>query len=321
MITAIANEGLPAVQYHQLSWDSIATAWPTGSVTSDYSDYPQVQPQEIPLLGRAKPVILDLEVLRLSSSDQTSHPDSWKYYVPNSQPQNHDPTVHSNSHVIPTVQTDNNGEQLHNTEIFLRGWPDQALDTVCGWGSSERHTRLVRKRFAEILNTYNVGTLNDAGCGDLAWMSMIDLEGVDYVGYDIYERANWAELRQRGYRLDILDVTKKEPRPADLLICRDVFIHLPNDMILPTLERFRHSASLLLTTSYISDPILSEGGFSNFKRMNEPSLHHRKLDLTLPPFNLGQPLVRIPEDSPNKYLGLWDMTRLPTGPYAMKSLS
>jgi hypothetical protein len=316
MVTAIANEGFPAVQYHQLSWDSRATAWPTGSVAGDYSDYPQVQPQEIPLLGRAKPVILDSQVLRLSSSwDQTSHPDSWKIYVSNSQPQNNDPAVHSNrlSREVPTVQTFNHGEQLHSTEIFLQGWPDQAHDTVCGWGSSELHTRLVRKEFAEILNSYHVGTLNDAGCGDLAWMSMIDLKGVDYVGYDIYERPNWAELRQRGYRLDVLDITKSEPRPADLLICRDVFIHLPNDMILPALERFRRSASLLLTTSYTSDPSSSEGEFSNFKRINEPSLRHRKLDLTLPPFNLGQPLVRIPEDSPNKYLGLWDMTRLPTG--------
>lgn len=316
MIAAIANDGLPAVQYHQLSWDSIATAWPTGSVTGDYSYYPQVQPQETPLLGRATPVVLDSQVLGLSSLwDQTSHPDNWTYYVPNSQPQNHDPAVHSNgsSREVSTAQTVNYGEQLHNTEIFLRGWPDQAPDTVCGWGSSEQHTRLVRKEFAEILNVYHVETLNDAGCGDLAWMSMIDLEGVDYIGYDIHERANWAELRQRGYRLDVLDITANESRPADLLICRDVFIHLPNDMVLPALERFRRSASLLLTTSYTSEPSLSEGEFSNFKRMNEPSLHHGKLDLTLPPFNLGQPLVRIPENSPNKYLGLWDMTRPPTG--------
>ncbi|KAJ5378103.1 uncharacterized protein N7496_005512 [Penicillium cataractarum] len=85
-------------------------------------------------------------------------------------------------------------------------------------------------------------------------------------------------------------------------------------MILPALERFRRSASLLLTTSYTSDSRTSQKKFSNFQRMNEPSLHHAKLDLTLPPFNLGQPLLRIPEDSPNKYLGLWDMTRLPNVP-------
>lgn len=296
MIAAIANECFSAVQYDQLSWDPIANARPTGLVTGGYySHHLQLPPQEI------LPVA---QVLGLSSSwDQTSHPGGWNYYLPNLQSQNdHDPAVV------------NFGELSHSTEIFLRGWPDQALDTVCGWGSSEQHTRRVRKEFAEILNTYQVGTLNDAGCGDLAWMSMIDLRGVDYVGYDIYERPNWAELRQRGYQLDILDITANESRPADLLICRDVFIHLPNDMILPALERFRRSATLLLTTSYTSDASTSQGEFSNFQRMNEPNLCHAKLDLTLPPFNLGRPLVRIPEDSPNKYLGLWDMSRLPTGP-------
>jgi hypothetical protein len=296
MIAAIANECFPAVQYDQLSWDSIATAWPTGLVAGGcHSQHLQLPLQEI------LPVA---QVLGLSSSwDQTSRPDGWKCYSPNSQSQNnHSPAIV------------NSGEPSHSTEIFLQGWPDQALDTVCGWGSSEQHTRRVRKEFAEILNTYQVETLNDAGCGDLAWMSMIDLRGVDYVGYDMYERANWAELRQSGYQLDILDITANESRPADLLICRDVFIHLPNDMILPALERFRRSASLLLTTSNTSDSNTSQGEFSNFQRMNEPSLRHAKLDLTLPPFSLGRPLVRIPEDSPNKYLGLWDMTRLPTGP-------
>lgn len=292
MIAAIANEYLPAIKYGQLSWDSIATAWPTGLLTDGYySHHLQLPPQEI------LPVA---QVLGISSSwDQTRHPDDWKYYFPNSQSQKDHDSIIVNS-----------GEPSHSTEIFLQGWPDQALDTVCGWGSSKQHTRRVRKDFAQILKTYQVVTLNDAGCGDLAWISMVDLRGIDYVGYDIYERANWAEMRQRGYQLDILDITANESRPADLLICRDVFIHLPNDMILPALERFRRSASLLLTTSYTGDSSSSQE-FSNFQRMNEPSLRHAKLDLTLPPFNLGHPLVRIPEDSPNKYLGLWDMTRLP----------
>lgn len=312
-MSAIANEGYAAVQYYQLSRDSIATAWPRSSVTSDYLHHPHLHPEDIPHLGEPEPVLLDSQVLeRILSWNRTGPRDSWKYYVPNSQSQNCDPAVYSieNSHEASTAQADNYGVQLHGMEIFSQGWPDQALDTVCGWGSSEQHTRLIRKRFVEILNIYQVESLNDAGCGDLAWMSMIDLKGVDYVGYDVHERANWAELRQRGYRLDVLDITSNDLRPADMLICRDVFIHLPNDMILPSLERLRRSAALLLTTSYTSDPSLGEGEFSNFKRMNEPSIHHQKLDLTLPPFSLGQPLVRIPENSPNKYLGLWNMTHL-----------
>ncbi|KAJ5992583.1 hypothetical protein N7451_008307 [Penicillium sp. IBT 35674x] len=311
MIAAIAKAGFPVNQHPQLSWDLISTAWPTGLVTGNYSYDTQVEPQVLPLLGIGNPATLDLQVLELSSLwDQTSHSDRSKYCVPGLPLQNNDQAVEFEGDFldVPPVHELSSREQLHNTEIFSRGWPDQAPDTVCGWGSSEQHTRLVRQELVELLNTYHVKVLNDAGCGDLAWMSMIDLEGVDYIGYDLYERASWADLRQRGYQLDVLDITANELRPANLLVCRDVFIHLPNDMILATLDRFRRSASLLLTTSYTSDPSRSEGEFSNFKRMDEPNLHHRKLDLTLPPFNLGQPLVRILEDSPNKYLGLWNMS-------------
>lgn len=198
-------------------------------------------------------------------------------------------------------------------EVFSRGWPDQAPDTVCGWGSSEPHTQLVRKELVNILSSYEVTTMNDAGCGDLAWMSTLDLSGVDYVGYDVHERETWPELREKGYRLEVRDIKADDLRPADLLICRDVFIHLPNDMILSALEQFRKCCRLLLTTSYISDPTLERGAFSNYERIDAPSLMHAKLDLTLEPFGLGAPLERVPEDSPNKYLGLWDMTAGRTG--------
>ncbi|KAJ5701292.1 hypothetical protein N7488_008840 [Penicillium malachiteum] len=201
-------------------------------------------------------------------------------------------------------------KQLHDTGIFEWGWPDQANDTVCGWGSSEQHTREVRSKLTKVLGDYHVRTVNDAGCGDLAWISMIDIGDVDYVGYDLYERTTWPELRKRGVKLNVLDITTQDTRPTDLLICRDVMIHLPNDLVLDTLKRFRRSALLLLATSYTSDQNPHGGEFSNLKRMDRPSLRHKKLDLTLPPFNLGQPLIRIREDFPGKYLGLWNLSQL-----------
>lgn len=208
---------------------------------------------------------------------------------------------------LPTTVTQKSGR---GTEVFSQGWPGQATDTVCGWGSSESHTRLVRKELYRIIERYHVMTLDDAGCGDLAWISMVNLDGIDYLGYDAHERSTWPELRRQGYRLETADITASDLRPADLLICRDVFIHLPNDMILPALERFRRSAKLLLATSYTSNSDVEGGEFSNFERMKEPSLTHAKLDMTLPPFGLGKPLEYISEESPNKYLGLWDMRHL-----------
>ncbi|MGC4808702.1 hypothetical protein [Micromonospora sp. DT233] len=213
----------------------------------------------------------------------------------------------------PSVGQESHRPLTPGLEVFSLGWPDQAPDTVCGWGSSEPHTQLVRKGLTDILQTYGVRTLTDAGCGDLAWMSTLDLSGVDYVGHDVHERESWPGLRRRGYQLQVLDITTEDVRPSDLLICRDVFIHLPNDMVLAALARFRASCRLLLTTSYTSDPTLPGGGFSNLERMAAPSLRHAKLDLTLAPFGLGEPLERIPEDCPNKYLCLWDLSAVPSG--------
>lgn len=208
----------------------------------------------------------------------------------------------SNPTVIPRRQRN------AGLEVFSEGWPGQAEDTVCGWGSSEPHTQLVRKGLAGIIDDYGVRSLDDAGCGDLAWMSTLDLDGVDYTGYDAHERATWSALRERGFRLEVADIAADDLRPADLLICRDVFIHLPTDVVLAALANFRRSSRLLLATYYVSDPGLPGGEFSNFDRMDEPSLRHAKLDLTGAPFGLGEPLERIPESSPNKYLGLWELT-------------
>lgn len=156
-----------------------------------------------------------------------------------------------------------------------------------------------------ILTTYGVTTINDAGCGDLAWMRTLMLGAVDYVGYDVHERHTWPDLRKQGYQLVVADVTTEAMRKADLVVCRDVFIHLPNDMVIAALKLFREAGTLLLTTSYTSDGTAVT--FDNHERMNTPSLLHAKLDLSLPPFNLGRPIECFAEDSPNKYMGLWEL--------------
>jgi len=193
-------------------------------------------------------------------------------------------------------------------DVFSAGWPDQAPDTVCGWGSSEPHTQLVRKGLNTIIGNYGITTISDAGCGDLAWMSTMDLSGVEYTGYDVHERDTWPELRERGWELQIVDITTDRLRASDLVVCRDVFIHLPNAMIMLALQQFRRTGRYLLSTSYISDPTFERGAFTNETRIDTPSLYHAKLDLSLAPFGLGEPLERIPENAPNKYLGLWDLT-------------
>lgn len=106
-IISVTNEVSPAVQYHQLVWDSIPTAWPTGIVTADFSRYPQAQPQEVLLyLRRAKSVILNSQLFQQSSLDSASQFDSWKYLVPNSNAQDRDPAdpFEGDLYEVPTTQ-------------------------------------------------------------------------------------------------------------------------------------------------------------------------------------------------------------------------
>lgn len=180
-------------------------------------------------------------------------------------------------------------------DLFKQGWTsDRGDQTVCGWGSEIEHTEDIRQELPIILKEYNVKLFNDAGCGDLNWISTVDLSDIDYMGYDIVPRAKWnypLKCRQ-------MDISDNIMRKADMILCRDVFIHLPNNTVQKILDNFKQSSDLLLTTTFMD---LS----SNSDRLDEPSIKYAKINLSIEPFNLGKPLICIKENYPNKYTCLW----------------
>jgi hypothetical protein len=181
---------------------------------------------------------------------------------------------------------------MNDYDVFKDGWESE--NTVCGWGSQMEHTKQIRSSLPLILDLFDINTVNDAGCGDFWWMRNTDLSAVDYMGYDIHDRRN-------GYDFPFtkLDIVKEDMRPCDLIICRDVFIHLPNDMVLEALERFRRVGKYLLSTTYkIKD---------NSDRMEVPELKHSKINLCKEPFSLGAPREMIKEKSKGKYSLLWKL--------------
>jgi hypothetical protein len=187
-------------------------------------------------------------------------------------------------------------------EIFEQGWPGS--DTVCGWGSTLENTENIRYMLPKLVKECNIRSINDAGCGDLFWIKNIDLGPVDYIGYDIYERSTWTKLREEGWKLEIADITKDTLRRVDLTIVRDVFIHLPNRLILDALDKLKLTTTYLLATNFVRDES-EDKAVDNFARISGTSLHHSKHNLIKPPFNLGIPDVIIPENYPFKSTSLW----------------
>ena len=215
-------------------------------------------------------------------------------------------------------------------KAFEAGWPGN--ETVCGWGSTVENTRDICRDLPNLIKGFGIKSMNDAGCGDLNWIRHIDFHslGVKYVGYDLYERESWKELRQiydgtkfgcsnpkhdstfcRVWDLRIADITTTVLPPADLVMCRDVMIHLPNYEVMNVIENLRKSHSYLLATSFTSPGDNdADYSFCNEERIREVSMKHSKLDLRLPPFNLGQPIAVTVENYPYKTTSLWNLSQV-----------
>jgi SAM-dependent methyltransferase len=139
--------------------------------------------------------------------------------------------------------------------------------------------------------------LLDAPCGDLNWISTLDLGGVTYIGVDTSE-ANLSRARENAVldvrRADIVDGRLPE---ADTVLCRDFLQHLPNAMAQRALDNLASTgARWLLATSFDNEAnadIADVGGFL-------------PLNLTAPPFDLGEPQEAIP-DGPGRIVGVWPL--------------
>jgi hypothetical protein len=154
-------------------------------------------------------------------------------------------------------------------------------ETRCGPGSTLAYTEKLRDELPDLINKYRVNLLIDAGCGDQNWIKHVDL-GCEYQGFDLHSTPS-------------TDISKDVLPQCDLIMCRDVMIHMPIKMIQDTLKLFSQSSYLLLATSYDTD-------FSNA----DTDEQNRRLHLGWPPFDLSL-IDRLEERDEGKFLGLWAM--------------
>lgn len=175
---------------------------------------------------------------------------------------------------------------------FTGGLPE----TPCGWGSTLRATERLRTELPALLARLGTHVLLDAPCGDLNWLSRVELAGVAYIGIDTSPE-NLAAARARCSFADLrcLDILADDLPAADTILCRDFLQHLPNAMARAVLARFAATgARWLLATSHdvaVNRDIAELGDF-------------RPLNLAVEPFDLGEPVASIP-DCEGRILGAW----------------
>jgi hypothetical protein len=137
-------------------------------------------------------------------------------------------------------------------QVFALAYATQA------WGSAESRSgrgserEALRSYLPELFKRLDVKIFLDAPCGDWNWMQFVDLAGVDYVGIDVVPdviAANREWFGRPGVRFMIADLIK-DPLPcADLVLCRDCWVHLSFHDIAAVLENFRRSGTTWLLVS------------------------------------------------------------------------
>jgi len=132
-----------------------------------------------------------------------------------------------------------------------------SLESSSGNESSLKKTVAIRTLISRLLKELPVDVVLDAGCGEMHWMSHVDLGDSTYIGVDIVPeiiRLNTQQYGSTKKRFYALDIVNDALPAADIILCRDVMTQFPIYDILKTLCNFRRTgATFLVTTSFLSD--------------------------------------------------------------------
>jgi 2-polyprenyl-3-methyl-5-hydroxy-6-metoxy-1,4-benzoquinol methylase len=192
------------------------------------------------------------------------------------------------------------------TEIHSRRlWGDK--ETTSGPGSMLAYCKQLQFYFPHLLDAYDIQRVTDLACGDFNWMKEMDLSKLDYLGYDIVEELVEHNTKKYGathVRFEKKDITSEPIRSSDLLICRDVLVHLNFKQIQNVLKQIKKSNSgYLLATTFPFE--------SNRNRVTGT---WAPLNLQAAPFHLSTPLLLLNEypflneaTLPQRFIGLWKL--------------
>jgi SAM-dependent methyltransferase len=129
-----------------------------------------------------------------------------------------------------------------------------------------------------------IKTVVDLGCGDWQFSRFINWEGISYSGFDIVKtviETNKNIYAKDNIRFSLFDSLKDLPQ-ADLLLCKDVLQHLPNELIKQYLSFFRtRFKAMLITNDDYPEEIINRdiqiGGWRTLRLEREPFLERASI--------------------------------------------
>ena len=163
-----------------------------------------------------------------------------------------------------------------------------------------------------VIRKYEVLSIIDAPCGDFDhYMGFIDLKYLSYSGYDINTeviKRNRLIAKSHHASFNEADIVNWACPHGHMIVCREFLFHMTLDNALKTIANFKASGSkyLLATTHGVKANTASYQITSD-----HPEWGYRALNLSLPPFDLGQPIAShldpVVAPSLKRSLAVWRM--------------
>jgi hypothetical protein len=195
-------------------------------------------------------------------------------------------------------------------EIFeKRIW--HSSTSVSGSGSEWKQTAEIRKHLPILLEKYKIKTLLDLPCGDFSWMQTLNLPVGKYIGADIVEQIilqNQLKYQSDQRSFLVLDFINDKLPDADLILVRDAWVHLSDELVKASIQNLKKSQiTYLLTTHFPFEK----------RNIDIQTGSWRPINLMKKPFNFPQPIEIIAENSTesggqytDKSLALWKIADL-----------
>lgn len=189
--------------------------------------------------------------------------------------------------------------RIYSNDLFNKKAKQSDGLSISGPGSGIYQTQEIIKKLPLILKKYMIKSVLDIPCGDFYWMEKVNLNDVNYIGSDIVKSLivnNQRKYSRDNINFKVLDIMNDDLPTVDLILCRDLFVHMTNKQINKGIQNILKSNSkYLLTTSFVSlnqnSDINSVGNW-------------RPINLEIEPFNLLNPIEYIDEkctEVNNKY--------------------
>jgi len=178
-------------------------------------------------------------------------------------------------------------------------------ESISGPGSTVKNTKSALAWLEKQIADRGILSIADIPCGDHNWLANFNpIQNVEYIGLDaLHDALSLARSKRPDRSFFAFNAIQQRPGRYDLILCRDFLVHLTFEHGLEVLENFRSSGS-----TYLAITTFPEIKVNEELQESHPGWGWRKLNMQLPPFNLGTPIDSVDEDEgQGKCLALFNL--------------